>query len=910
MIHHDPRSRSSILGANAQSDIARISQEQQMRIVDNENALELMPEIEWACRVLISSMLSPKDMTKRELIYSIEMDWLPPEIRLSVIDLVRTEVEKTYNYSDSLYPIFKDALFAKGSHPRLILPEAAVDKIINSGTALTMESIKPLWANDGKSVAGKGLLGARRLTGPTAAMTMESFRRVSEDKAELVSEEPLSFDLIHSASDDPVVKDKDKKGYVVPAYTADAPDAPAKAKEFEWITITDNVDALKMASYMDALATARRDEVSGLPEPDFGDFDFGVTAATKEQTHEGVIDPNKASPKAGLTNQEFRHAVFKSAPNNMVTHLRIPGVEALPRRSVGRPLVSSLPPESVMVIHAPGDPRKHLGYIVVHDETGHPLSMHGAQAVIGRASMIFDTTGSSGGSSNNMISSMVMSKAARNMSAGKQVTTFQELAQIYEKIVEEDVVTRMKNGAYPNGAELADANDLYTLMLARTLCSMRTRLVFVPREYITYFAFDYHHNGMGRSLLDTNKMLISARAGLMLSRMNAELRNSINVTEVLMKIDADDQDPEKRIEQALDIISGTRQPQYPLQTLSVNDIQDYLHRAGFVLKFAEHPGLPDTGFEFSKQSLENKVPSQEFYDSLGRQLYLGMGLPPELMDNTWDPEFATSLISRNIMFSQTILELQKIASGLMCDDVRRLVLADATILNGVTELVKESWGKIGANIPVDEKEMFANNPKKYARDMISRMVNSIYVGLPSPDITTLSNQMEAVKQYSEALDVVLPNYVSEQLIAQDMGAEIVGKVSVMLPVIKAALMRDFLADNAVLPELGNLIGKDEEGKPAFPLLDKVTAHLEGLMPNIMAFAKGIQPLEQAVAKDAASLALGTSGEVASSSTPGGGGGFGGFNLGDSGTPPESDAETSLELESDVPPPEDDTPPAE
>lgn len=830
MPHHQQHSHSALTTSTSQADMTKMSQEQQLRIIDNENAIQLMPEIEWACRVLVSSILSPKDMTKRELIYTIDLDWLSPSVKSVILDDVKKEMENVYNYSDSLYYIFKDALFTKGAHPRLILPEAAVDKIINSGQTLTMESLNNVFIKDGSTIKNRGYFGPPGLELKGNKITMESFRRANSIKK---PDSPDERFLIEKFKDD-----KSEETEVVP---------------LDLITITDNPDDIKLPFYLEAVSESRREEMASRPTIDFGDFDFGF-GETGNSTNESYQD--ETAPNSGLTKNEFRNTVYKSAPNNMVTHLRIPGRDSLKRRSVGRPLVQSIPPESVIPLHVPGDVRRKIGYIIIYGDHGHPITLEGSDQVISRAQTMFNTMNTSNTTGKDSMSSMILSKAARNMTGGTQVTTFRDLSKIFEQLVEDNIVPRLMNGAYPGGVEIGDSNDLYTLMVARVLCSMRTRMVFVPAEMMTYFAFDYHSNGMGKSLLDANKMLIAIRAGILLTRMTGELRNAIPLTKVRMKIDEDDTDWEKTWEEALHMISTTRQPQYPLSTLAVNDLMDWIHRAGFQFEFEGHPRMPDTGFAFEKINHQQQLPDQEFYDSLGKQLYMGFGIPPELMDSAYDPEFAIAVASRNIMFTQTILESQKIASGLITDDHRRLILSDGVMMNNIVRLVKSKWGEISIRLPEEDNELLKKDPKRFAIDLVKRIVNSIVVSLPQPDATTLENQRERYDQFTQFIDSALPNFASEDVVSMDIAPELSQKIGSMSNMLKAAITREWMANNNILPELFKMSSVDEEGKPQFDALKILEDHTAGLMANLMGFAKAMAPLDQAVKKDTETLQLG------------------------------------------------------
>lgn len=850
MSFHDDNATPAIKSAQSQSDMIQMAQEQYLREIDNENAIRLMPEIEWACRVLVSSILSPKDMTKRELVYGMDLEWISPSTRSAILDEIKREMTAVYDYSDSLYHIFRDCLFLKGSHPRLILPEAAVDRIINSGETLTMESLGSVFSKDGTTLNQRGLLGPRKLDKKSVGfVTMESFNRANAMAAPTNTDEGIYIET-----------QVEENGVKV-----------TKEVAIEGLSITDNVDAVKLGAYLQVVAEGAVRQILPKPEIDEGLFD-GLTWGDEEPAGQATTEARgDASKNSNLSERDFKAAVYKAAPNNLVTHLRVPGRSDLKRRSVGRPLVMSLPPGSVIPVNAVGDVRRKVGFILLYDETGNPINPRASGELFARAGRVIDATNSGNMASNSNVASMILSKGGSNMDASGKVTTFKEASVIFSQIVNDNIVPRLMNGAFPGGVELADTADLYSLMLARTLCSMRTRMVFVHADMLTYFAFDYHENGIGRSLLDSNKMLIAIRAGILLTRMTAEMRNSIPLTKVTLKIDEDDSDWERTWDEAQHAIATTRQPQFPLNTLAVNDLMQWISRSGFLFEFENHPRMPDTKLLFEKTQHENHLPDQEFYDSLGKQLYMGMGIPAELMDATNDPEFAIAIASRSIIFTQTILEAQKTASGMITDDHHRLILSDGVMMNAITKIVRDKWGEITSKLPASEKESFSANPKRYALDLVERIIRSVRVSLPSPDATTIENQAERYRQFSDFITEVLPNFVGDDVLTADIAPELAQKLASMSGPIKAALMRDFMSRNNILPELFKISSVDEDGRPQFDLLQLLESYSSGLATNLMAFAKSMQPVEKAASDDATNMNLGNDGTSSIGGLSGGSG---------------------------------------
>mgnify|MGYP000072426334 CR=1 FL=1 len=121
--------------------IQRISDETAQNLNDATSMMQLLPDLELAKLILVSTILSPKDMGKVELNFSVDSNVFKNELSGMMLECIRHHFENVYKISDNLTTILEDVLFDKGSHPVLILPESSIDDLINSPSRVTMESI-------------------------------------------------------------------------------------------------------------------------------------------------------------------------------------------------------------------------------------------------------------------------------------------------------------------------------------------------------------------------------------------------------------------------------------------------------------------------------------------------------------------------------------------------------------------------------------------------------------------------------------------------------------------------------------------------------------------------------------------------------------------------------------------------
>ncbi|MCK9517249.1 MAG: hypothetical protein M0Q87_14600, partial [Ottowia sp.] len=485
------------------SQLKDISESIKSRIKDNENIALLFPDIELAIQILVSSILSPKDMVKTDIIYRTREPILPSEITMKLIDIVTNHIEGYYGLKDDLAEILRDSLFTTGSYIKTIIPESAVDEIINSNQEISTESISELFVSGNKTI-NLGILG-----NPGTANKRPALERF------IYSDRTLNYD--------PIVK-----------MTDETPKGKTEVS-LEHLEVTDNYKLLKLPKV--------------------------IEAANKNKIKKIIKSKNIGLESNKLNNVQLGNIVYKNPKQGTDTFVVIPGKANVKRKSIGRPLTLRLPSEAVIPVYIPGDESKHIGYFVLVDEDGNPLTMDAnSEFVDGLSSM----TNLQGHAQNQSLSSMLIQKAKRNLVSMNDQPTLDHVTKVYANIVETDLIERLNNGIYGKNVAISDNEEIYRIMLARSLATKFTRLIYIPAELTTYFAFKYFSNGVGKSMLDDLKFLTSLRAIMLLSKVMAMTKSAINNTHVNITLDEDDPDPQKTIETAQHEIAKIRQQYFPL----------------------------------------------------------------------------------------------------------------------------------------------------------------------------------------------------------------------------------------------------------------------------------------------------------------------------------------------------------
>ncbi len=838
-----------------QGKIKAISDRQKDRLKENENILDLFPDILLAEQIIVSSILSPKDMLNSNLIYQTRHSILPSTVQTRINECIKTHIEGYYNLEDELPEILKNAIFRTGSYVSAVIPEAAVDEIIN-GKTYSMEShhnyIGEIVNNQGKSIS-LGILGPS---------VKESSRTTALEDFFSGNIETTGCDGAVKLKATMVLDEKEpnkKEDIFIDSASTEA-----------FLEITDNFQILKLPKLTEAIANQRLKRAIKYPK---------YSVKLKQTSNVSLESSNEARDTKNqdfrkLTDSQFKDLVYKNAQIGTSQFTIFPSKSAQKRYSVGRPLRMRIPSEAVVPVYPPGEPSKHRGYFVLVDVDGNWItrgsvdtSYQGLQGLISNSNAA------------NSLTSMLMNKSRQALTDNNNTTIVDNMLEIYSSIVENDMLNRLRNGMYGAQFEIGRDKEWDRIMLARALAGKMTRLVYIPSEFITYYAFDYHANGVGRSYLDQVKILTSLLAILIFSRTMAEMKNAINVTKVDITFDPKDPDPRKTIDVATNDIMRLREQYFPLGVNSLSDLTNWIQRAGLMFGFKGHPGLPETTFEFSTANMEHKVPDSETVEDLRKRIFMAFGLTPEQVDNGFGPEFATTAVQQNILFAKRILLLSNVTSSHVTSDVKNICSNDTTFLEELLTILTDSGEEVIKKLSDEEKENYRKDSRQFLIGFMDRVIENIYIDLPKPEVLARNMKMSEFKEHSEFVDAVLDSFVSEEVFPASFAGDIATHATEIKKFWKHYLLRKWVTEEGILPDISELFKRDEDGKPETDILESMDAYSKDVLRSAINFIKKQREIAKATDKDLQELGIPTGSlDSSTSSTDDSSGTSGLFNL--------------------------------
>lgn len=785
----------------------QLSQRTAQSSMDAKTVMQLLPDMELSAQILISSILSPKDMMSGDLTYSVTEGLMVPDVSAAMIARTRTYFEQDYKIKPLLPKMLRAILFEDGSYPVMVIPESSIDEVINGQRRVSFESLQDTVRKDG-SVKSLGLLGPSVKAQPTAARTAPG----------LVMESLNDF----TAPDD-------VDGVV-------ALEGVFGRKVETFLTVTDNFDLLKLPQINQKIREQRILDVVG------------------NRALESFSPLAQKRVPQQMNDRQMAGILYKERNFNYKPITTLKTQEQLNRRTVGNPLVMHVSPEAVIPAYVPGCPEQQVGFFLLIDADGHPVSMSENADYYQEMAQRLNTNG-------NFPSAML--GKVKGMMSGYDINNRDHLdytARVYGDMVEQDLLARLRNGVYGNGVALAKKEEVYRIMFARALAKQHTQMLFVPVELMTYFAFRYTDDGIGKSLLEDMKILNSLRTMLMFANVMASIKNSVGRTNVRLKLDEADPNPQKTLEIMQHEIIRARQQYFPLGVNSPTDITDFLQRAGFEFVYEGHPGLPDVSVSFEQKNDNHTKPDSDLEENLRKRAIQATGLSPETVDASFGAEFATSVVTNNILLSKRVMTIQEQFCPLLSDHMRKCIMNSEQLINDLREILMNKFdqlkleetdeGKViieavkaGAN---DEKVAQLDAAKRYAVDqMLTEFIMNFSVELPRPNSVTLENQLTALETYTKGLDAMLDAIISDRFFTTETGGDIANQVNTVREVIKAYYIRQWMNENGVMPELANLTATDADGNPLVDIYKIQADHLGSLTKSLTKFMVRIEEVKEA-----------------------------------------------------------------
>lgn len=777
-------------------------------IKSNDSITKLFPDVELAIQILTSNIITPNNVLSTDLSYTAPDIALPTIVKGTLIEIISSHISKYYKIEDKLSLILREALFTKGAYIEAIVPEAAVDEVINKNIMangqISLEAIDTKY---------ESILDTRLANLPSyEKRIMSKIIPVGTDK----DNSKLSVALESAMGT--LMSNSQIKTFI--AASPNASQAKVNiSMEDAGFDITDNFTILAM------------------PEARLNMIQHAVSLEAFEPFNDQNIDIDLDN--FFRDNSQYQQKLIVTIKTDTETK----------RDSIGKPLVFKLPVESTLPVHVINDPTRHLGYFVLLDEKGSPVS---EETPLTEAELqnYFNSNGtpnnvnsSSSSNANSQISNSIISRAQQALyGSTKSDPKIENLELIYGHVVETMIKNKLKEGSYGELADIKDNADVLRIMFTRALRAQKTRLLYIPAENIAFYAFDYRENGTGRSLIEKVSILFSIKAILLFSKIMATIKNSTPITSVTATLDPDDPDPEASMESVNSRIIKSRAFSYPIGLNTIDDLVTWVHGLGVRVNY-KHPSLPDMNFDISDVNSAKVIPDEALEDSITEQILMAFGLTPEIVKSGYETDYATTVVAKNLLFAKRVMQYQNQFNPMITSNIRKLLINDAGLKNKLKSVIRSNLKEIKSILKSSLKNpdtSMSDRIDKFKDDdlinyIVRAYITEISVSLPRPDLTETQGMTTAYGNFRTALDDCLGDIVSDSAFADSIIGPLANKTTDVKAILRVIILKKWMDDNNYMPELTEFITLDDKGNPIMGIMQDFMYYIENYSEVVIPF---------------------------------------------------------------------------
>ena len=784
-----------------------ILQKRAKKNLDNRAITKLLPDIQLGAEILVSSILSPKDMTSVELIYNGSKTLLSPELSASMMNRMKEHFEEDYKIQDTISDMIKESLIEEGAYILAVIPENAIDEFINGTRKVSMEEMGVYFDNN------------------NAPRNLQLLGNYKDDQGK----EKRKYAINLEAKD--LWVNQNKVEIDPHVHYLNLEDNKNVYSKEEYLTVTDNPNVLKLPRLNEKTKEAVVREIY--------------------QVKGKLPDSLKASLEDhALTDRDIEKAIYRNHIYKAEISTSLKAPNDLQRNTVGNPLIMRFPTESVMPVHVPGDVKKHLGYWILIDQEGNPVTAnnhsHNGQGI--------------DNASNNSLGSSLIRKVNQNLGNGTSifdpvnVMHLNHMQKVYSDMVEKDLYSRLKNGIYSSNVSIARNEEVYRLMLSRVLSRKYTQLLFIPIEYMTYIAFNYTEDGIGRSLLDDLSMINTLRSVLLFSDVLGSMRNSVGQTKVNVHLDKEDPNPLKTFEIIQDEIVRSRSMNIPLSVTDPTDIINTISKAGIFFSAEGNDRIPDFNIETTQTNTGFNKADTSTTDELKNATAYGLNLSKDIIESGYNAQFAASVIADNILLAKRVIVLQNKFTPQLSDHLRKVAMHSEDLKNDLMSILESNFKSINLDI----KDIDGNGAKHLDENIKKQIIlhkaykdfiDNFYVTLPRPTSSTVEANATELSAYADGLDKALDYFISSDMFVESNVGDISGEIGTIKSLLKAHFMRKWMAEKNIFTELTTITTSDEKGEPQIDLVESISTHTNKLVKaGVMSIIKS-QAIKKAANAD-------------------------------------------------------------
>lgn len=728
------------------------------KMIDELDTLQMMaPEIGLAETIIVSSILSPTDLQTDMVNVTVDSEAVSENARTKINELLTKYFNDEFKLGPKLVDWLGTAAFHEGAKAIMVMPQSEID-VLNQ----VADVWDPNYQKDFTCLKDKICKSTEGLEIKNDQLREAAIETLAECACESIMDLGVGADFLSKDDKEDfestlVYKDKDGRE-VKPV----APTAKNIAKDL----IANSFKLLKPSS--DGCGVIVTRDLSALNS---------VAKATKNTVNQFAAEA------------ERQIYGFSTNPEKQGSRPQFPVLtisDIIKTNEGDLPILIEFPTDAVVPVCAPGDNKNHLGYFVLINEFGQPI----------RGEYSFD------GTTNSDMTHRLATNAARAVFGNQNISSFQIAGMTDAQVM--DNVTKtfsiavnylLKSKLNHDGLRGLSVNvheAVGKALFYNLLAKNQIKMIFIPESMMVYYRFDHRDDGTGKSMLENIKFLLAMRCTLMIAKMMAAIDNATKHRVIEVQVDDKNVNPLEAMELARQMFISKKTPNISNdpRTAAESIINQHLSiRPKGMAGVAE-----DLSVTHETQYGNSQAPSDELMDTLNNMIGQGIKIPPTVLNNLNEAEYARSVATSNLFFSNNVRGWQNIIRPYNKKFVTNYILSCNQLIKEITQIIEEDIkGAADAKTIQNTSTCIQESQDKSASELVKRVLATVELVLPPPNMSTSKAQYDELGAQADAIDKLLNLLYPDDVAPSD---ELKSYMSSLRAMVGSKLIKEFL------PKLG------------------------------------------------------------------------------------------------------------
>ena len=562
-------------------------------------------------------------------------------------------------------------------------------------------------------------------------------------------------------------------------------------------------DMLKFSDSIEDAAITLLESNEAMQTGDFSKLDLDGKRKIMSTAKDGVVKLIRDNQNAIILSQDpkdllVRKASFESTVEKQRKELEkyffgdntnptfiLPEDDDLDKDS--QPVLIEIPPEAVVPVCIPGTKSEHIGYFILTDEWDTPITVEAANQI-----SIFGSKRLTQSSMDAVFGRPISNVTSNKLTDGQR---FEAAATVFGLTVKNLLERKLENIGL-SGVDIQRHEAITKCMFHYLLQKKQVKLIYVPEPIMSYYRFDHRDDGTGKSLLEDISYVLALRTTLVVAGIMAATKDAMDRKIIEVNVDDKNVNVLKTLDQVRNIFTEKNMLRFDNNPMTV--ARDIINKSLTIIPRGIK-GLQDSlNVSWDNRNTSTNKPDNDLIDKLTNWAIDGLNVPHSALNQLSETEYARSIMSNNLFFSNTIRDYQRQTCKHGTKTIRTYMRYSAPLQESILKILKDNQMETEDKSTSGEMGVAMNDDTD--RKNLAKVIRYTKMTLPTPNVATSKAQFEEIEKFISMVDTVIERiYPNEAVInvmdggmgGQDGRTELLTAIKTM---VKASVIRDYIKD--------------------------------------------------------------------------------------------------------------------